>query len=96
MKLLLVVLLADIEMPGTNGIEVCRRLWQNSENPVMIFLSSKESLVFDTFEVQPFRFIRKSFFDASLPRLVQDIQKHLESVGVQQVRITESGKSIHL
>ena len=67
----------DIEMPGINGIEVCRRIRSRNENSLVIFISNKEEMVFQTFEVQPFRFIRKNHFHEELPALVQGIQKAL-------------------
>lgn len=64
----------DIEMPGTDGIEVCRQIHTGipatSNTPdapaapdaLVVFISNKEELVFQSFEVQPFRFMRKSHF----------------------------------
>ena len=50
----------DIEMPGIDGLSLCRRIREVSPDALVVFISNKESLVFQTFEVQPFRFIRKS------------------------------------
>ena len=67
----------DIEMPGINGIEVCRKIRSKDEDCLIIFISNKEEMVFQTFEVQPFRFIRKNHFNEELPALVIGIQKAL-------------------
>jgi len=84
------VIFLDIEMPGTNGIEVCRQIRNISDNVIVVFISSKESLVFDTFEVAPFRFIRKRYFDELLPQLAQDIKQKLESSKQTIISITEA------
>lgn len=67
----------DIEMPGMNGIEVCHRIRSLDEDSLVIFISNKEEMVFQTFEVQPFRFIRKNHFIEELPALIDGIQKAL-------------------
>ncbi len=54
------IIFLDIEMPGMDGISVCRRIKEIAPDALVVFISNKESLVFQTFEVQPFRFIRKS------------------------------------
>ena len=71
------LLFFDIEMPGLNGIELCRRIRHNHPDSLVIFISNKEELVFQTFEVQPFRFIRKNHFLKELDQLVLAIEKEL-------------------
>ena len=67
----------DIEMPGINGIDVCRKIRSRDEDSLVIFISNKEEMVFQTFEVQPFRFIRKNHFMEELLALTDGIQKAL-------------------
>ena len=74
------LLFLDIDMPEINGIEVCRRIRRIHNFPdttLVIFISNKEELVFQTFEVQPFRFIRKSHFHEELPSLAAAICREL-------------------
>ena len=54
------IVFLDIEMPGIDGISVCRKIREVAPQTIVVFVSNKEELVFQTFEVQPFRFIRKS------------------------------------
>lgn len=80
----------DIEMPGINGIEVCKKIRSIKAAPLVVFISNKESLVFDTFEVEPFRFIRKRFFDELAPELIKALKIKLEESVGKIVTITES------
>ena len=61
------ILLLDIDMPEISGLEVAKILRERSENCILIFISSYESYVFDTFEYNPFRFVRKSRMLQELP-----------------------------
>lgn len=79
----------DIEMEGMDGIEVCRQIRAMTHNALVVFISNKESLVFQTFEVQPFRFIRKSHYLEALPRLVDALTEQLNSLAPDLIQICE-------
>ncbi len=66
-------LLLDIDMPDMDGIELCRRFRTAQRGMLVVFVSNKEEMVFQTFEVQPFRFVRKR-------RLRQEISSTLLAV----------------
>lgn len=85
------VIFMDIEMPGINGLEVCRRIRKASADCIIVFISNKDELVFQSFEVQPFRFVRKTELGAVCTRLVCDIRKELLKKSRRILRITESG-----
>ena len=83
------LLFFDIEMPGINGIELCRRIRQSHPDSLVIFISNKEELVFQTFEVQPFRFIRKNHFLKELDQLILAISSELSSREGIQISVQE-------
>lgn len=56
------IILLDIDMPGLDGIEVGRRIREMKNGTQIIFVSECESRVFESFEVQPLGFVRKSNF----------------------------------
>ncbi len=86
----------DIEMPGTNGIDVCQRFKHQKNGPLIIFISNKESLVFQSFEVHPFRFIRKNHFMEECEALVLDIKTYLLRNARRIITIKEAhGDTIH-
>ena len=53
----------DIDMPSINGIRFATTL---SNNTIVIFITNMEHLVFDSFKVHPFDFIRKSQMNKEL------------------------------
>ncbi len=81
----------DIEMPQIDGISVCRRIRQIAPDALVVFISNKDSLVFQTFEVQPFRFIRKSELKELVSPLVDAIIGELSKRDHRIVRFEEPG-----
>lgn len=67
------VLFVDICMPGMDGIEVGLMLRQLAKESLLVYVSSRDDLVFDTFRAQPFRFIRKKMFTQELPAVIRDL-----------------------
>lgn len=87
------LLFLDIEMPRLNGIELCRRIRAINPDVLVIFISNKEELVFQTFEVRPFRFVRKSHFKEELPQLILDIKHELEKQIGHTITIREQNST---
>ncbi len=85
------VIFLDIEMPGVDGITLCRRIREIMPEVLVVFISNKEELVFQTFEVQPFRFIRKSEYDSQLNQLTDAIVKKLNESNPQILKLREGG-----
>jgi len=73
------VLFLDIEMPGLNGIELSQRLREKGNDVLIVFISNKEELVFQSFEVRPFRFIRKNHFKEEFAPLLRDVLRELQN-----------------
>jgi DNA-binding LytR/AlgR family response regulator len=67
----------DIEMPDIDGISVCRRIREMNTDTLVVFISNKEELVFSSFEVKPFRFIRKSHYDSMIKGIIPAIREEL-------------------
>lgn len=59
-------LFLDIDMPKLNGIELAKALQQRETYPDIIFVSNRTDMVFDTFSVRPFGFVRKNNFTNDL------------------------------
>lgn len=67
----------DIEMPGINGIALCRQLRTRYPESLVVFISNREEMVFQTMVVRPFRFIRKSHFREELPEMIRSAVREL-------------------
>ena len=60
------LILLDIDMPHISGFEVAKILREINENIIIIFISSYDKYVFDSFEYNPFRYIRKNIIKEEL------------------------------
>lgn len=67
------ILFLDIEMPGLNGIKLSSKIRELGLQTLIVFISNKSELVFQSFEVRPFRFIRKNHFLEELAPLTRDL-----------------------
>lgn len=83
------VLFLDIDMPEMNGIELSKILRKEDFNGIIVFISNKEALVFETFQVQPFRFIRKSHFSEEVAQLTGDILQYFREKQGTVIQIAE-------
>ncbi len=83
------VLLMDIDMPETNGIDICREFRRNGGNSLVVFISNKEELVFQSFDVQPFRFVRKRRFKEEIYNLCTALMSELEKRIDMSIRIED-------
>ena len=81
------VLFLDIDMPQKNGIEVGKELVELHLNINIIFLSSREDLVFNCFEIHPFGFIRKSKFNQDFNSVMEQFDKTVLSLEENDDRV---------
>lgn len=83
------IVFLDIEMPGIDGISVCRKIRELAPETIVVFISNKEELVFQTFEVQPFRFIRKSELKEVIGSLIDALMAELKRRSPQVIILQE-------
>ncbi|MBR2810956.1 MAG: response regulator transcription factor [Solobacterium sp.] len=85
------VLFLDIEMPGMDGITLAERIRRSMPHVLIVFISSQDQLVFRSFTVQPFRFVRKQYFDRELEGLVKDLAEAVKQRRKTMIYLTEPG-----
>ena len=72
------ILLLDINMPRLDGIELGTKLHDLMQDTLLIYVSSREERVFDSFKAKPFRFVRKNAFPEEWPGVMDDVELELK------------------
>ena len=72
------ILLLDIDMPDITGLEIARRLAPGDKRPLLLFVTSHDELVYDSFQYHPFAFLRKSCLDREIMAVLTDCVQELE------------------
>lgn len=75
------VVFLDIDMPGISGFEVAEKLQSSKKNALIIFVTSHEDMVYQSWKYQPFWFVRKSHMEdlnVVLPRLLVKVDAEYE------------------
>lgn len=71
------IILMDIEMPNSNGIEVAERIRKFASDTILIFISCHQSYVFSAFQVEAFRYLLKPISIENLKReLILALQRY--------------------
>jgi len=66
------LLFLDIEMPDFDGMKLSEIVRNYLPEVLVIFISLYEKYVYESFRVQPFRYIPKAFFDKMMPTALND------------------------
>lgn len=66
----------DIDLIDDNGISIAGKIKENDKNALIIFVTSKNNLVFSALKVQPFYFIRKSNLDEEFETASMLLKEH--------------------
>ena len=78
------LLLLDIDMPEINGMDIAKRLndtknGNDGRKMLLVFVTSHDELVYESFKYHPFGFIRKHYFDEEIKKVLKDCKRELES-----------------
>lgn len=88
------VVFMDIIMPEMNGFEVAKKIRTIASNTFIIFITTENSLVYESFDFQPFYFIPKEKPQVLEDRLKHVIEKLTISIAAnEKVLINGSGES---
>jgi len=72
------LILLDIEMPGSTGMEIAENIKSYLPNVKIIFITSHIEYAIDAFELSVFRYVPKDDMDKRLPAAIQDALKLIE------------------
>lgn len=71
------VLFLDIDMPYYSGMDIAGVLHEQNRDTLLVFVTSHDALVYQTFAYRPFGFIRKTHMDEELDGLGERICREL-------------------
>lgn len=72
------VLFLDIDMPHISGMDIAAYLNENRRETILVFVTSHDALVYQTFAYRPFGFIRKAYLNEELEELTERIECELQ------------------
>ena len=73
------LILLDIDMPEIDGLNVAGCIQRMSVKPLIIFVTNHDELVYDSLQLHPFGFVRKSYLDKELEKVLRDAAEELSS-----------------
>lgn len=88
-------LFLDIDMPGINGLETAHRLRERYPELIIVFVTGFIEYAPAGYDVDAFRYLLKSDFEARLPRCLEDIWDKLY-VRQESIRLTQAGRSVKM
>lgn len=68
----------DIDLKNEDGIALAKKLKTYNSQLIIIFISQREDLVFQTFSVQPFQFIRKKHYQEDIKEVFNQLNYSLQ------------------
>lgn len=81
------ILFLDIDMPKESGFQLAEKINRIRPDTIIIFVSSHENYVFNSFEYSPFRFLRKSKLNDELEdALIKAVDRHMSSTQVITIK----------
>ncbi|MCM0647728.1 LytTR family DNA-binding domain-containing protein [Clostridium swellfunianum] len=88
------ILFLDIDMPKMSGFETAEIIRSFNKEVIIIFLTSMEELVYESFKYKPFRYIRKRKLDKELQEALSEaiLAVQENSVMYQYIFKTEYGE----
>ena len=89
------ILFLDIDMPYFTGMDIAGFINKNRLNTMIIFVTSHDALVYQTFEYRPFGFIRKSYIDEEIEPLVKRIVAELDD-RKEEIMVTKGQEIIRI
>lgn len=72
------IVFLDIDMPEMNGFDIAKTLNNIRPDITIIFVSSFENFVFESFEYHPFRFVRKSNLKKDIDSALNAYKREIE------------------
>lgn len=88
------IIFMDYQMDSIDGLETAKKLRSRNDKTHIIFLTSYPKIVFDTFQVNTFRFLIKPLEYEKLRKALDDYRESLNSEEYVLIKIDEITKKI--
>lgn len=89
------ILFLDIDMPEISGMEIAELIKGDRGLPLLVFVTSHDELVYESFQYHPFAFIRKGYFDQEIEKVARDAGKYLEALD-RRFHFRTAGKELSI
>lgn len=91
-KQLFDALFLDIDMPGSDGMELAKKIREDNQYVKIVFVTNKDNLVYSTFKYAPFRFIRKTYLDEEFPEAAEALRDSIAQSNATVIFNTKNGE----
>lgn len=89
------IVFLDIDMPEISGIDIAKLIKLQNSNTMIIFVTSKDDLVYESLKAQPFRFIRKSKLKEEISEAILAAYKQFD-IGSYKINIRIDNKDYNI
>ena len=88
------IVFLDIDMPEISGFDIAEQV-NNSDETLIVFVTSHDELVYSSIKFRPFRFIRKAYLDMELPEVTTAVNEEFIKRNAERKFIfrTKSGEA---
>ena len=90
------IIFMDYQMDGIDGLETSRQIRKNKIDTAIIFLTSYPNIVFDTFEVNTYRFLVKPINYEKLSSALDDFLASQDDSNFILIKSDELNKRINI
>ncbi len=88
------LLFLDIDMPDLDGITFGKWFRASGHQAAIIYISSHEERVFESFEVKPYYFIRKTTFLEEIGRIIPRFVREMENDVFQSLVVRDENNAL--